>query len=101
MTDRIITGAMIKAVMKPGQSYHARSLAETFGIATAAMRHILSAAVGDGVIESRTNNGVRYYGLSGEVAPPSAAKPMTISREMRAAMERCSELRMHASRFDE
>jgi hypothetical protein len=99
MSERIITGAMIKAIMKPGKSYSARSLAETFGIATPTMRHILSAAVGECVIESRLGNGVRYYELPAEVAPPPATTPLTISREMRAAQERCGELRVHQSKY--
>lgn len=98
MTERIITSAMIRAAMKPKQSYHARGLGETFGVTSTTMRHLLRAAVGDGMIEGREHNGVRLYSLPAESAPSPAVKPLTISREMRAAMERCAELRIHPSK---
>lgn len=99
MNDRVITSAMVAAVMKFGQSSHARGIAATFDISPGAMRKILDVAVADGAIESRTSNGVRLFSLPISVTPAKAAKQLTVSREMRAAQERCKELRVHPSKY--
>jgi DNA-binding transcriptional regulator PaaX len=99
MNDRVITGLMIAAVMKAGQSYHSASLAKTFGISGAAMRHALATAVAAGQVDHRTHNGVHLYSLLADKAVVPSMKPLTISHEMRAAQERCRELRVHPSRF--
>lgn len=101
MNDRIITGLMIAGVMKTGQSYHSASLAKTFGISGAAMRHALATAVAAGQVDHRTHNGVHLYSLLSDRTAVPSMKPMMISREMRAAQERCRELRVHPSRFHE
>jgi hypothetical protein len=99
MNDRVITSAMVTSVMKVGQSYHARGIAATFGIPSAAMRRILNAAVAEGVLETRTYNGIHLYSRQGDAAPPPMMAPLTISREMRAAQERCKELYEPSSWF--
>lgn len=98
MNDRLITSAMLFGYMKPGQAYHVRHVAEAFGIASAAMRHALNMAVLDGVLDHRTHNGVHLYSRPADKAPVPMMKPMTISREMRAAVERCKELYVHPSK---
>lgn len=99
MIEGEINTAAILAVMKPGQSYEARQIAGKLGISTLEMRRIMAFAVQRGLIESiGVKRDLKYrLAQARKVAPP--IKPMTISREMRAAQERCSELRIHPSRY--
>lgn len=98
VNDRAIRCTMVTAAMKIGQSYHARALATVFGISGGQMRKVLDLAASAGKIEGRTSNGVRLFSLPVGAAPAAAAKPLTISREMRAAQERCKELYVYPSR---
>lgn len=100
MNARVITSAMILAVIKPGQNYHAKSIAETFGIGTPEMRRMLNAAALEGVINRDIVGGVQLYSRPTERGPLTALRKLRISPEMERAMERCKELRVHPSRFD-
>jgi hypothetical protein len=100
MNARVITSAMILAVMKPGQSYHAKGIAEMFGIGSPEMRRMLNAAAEEGVISRDIIGGVQLYSRPTERGPMTALRKLRISPEMKRALERCKELRVHPSRFD-
>ena len=99
MNARVITSAMILAVMKPGQNYHAKSIAETFGIGTPEMRRMLNAAALEGVINRDIVGGVQLYSLPTARGPMTALRKLRISPEMQRALERCGELRFYKSKF--
>ncbi len=101
MTDRTITIDMLLAFIKPAKSYQMRMIAAGFGVTSEALRPVLEAAIAEGVVDTLTSNGVHLYRLPERPASASAMKPLKISREMRAAQERCGELRVHPSRFHE
>lgn len=99
MNDRAITSAMIAAVMKTNQSYNGSGLAKMFGISAGTMRLLLDVTVATGAVECRITNGVRLYSLPVNGTPALSMKPLTISREMRAAQERCDELYVYPSKY--
>lgn len=98
MTDSNYGATDIIARMKPGQGYEARTLAGKLGVSTADIRRALAFAVQRGIIEQTgARRSIRYWLPKPRyVAPPM--KPLTISREMQAQMDRCAELRVHPSR---
>lgn len=98
MTESNYDAADITALMKPGQGYEARQLSNRLGVSTADIRRALAFAVQRGIIEQTgARRSIRYWLPKPRyVAPP--LKPLTISREMRAAQARCAELREHPSR---
>jgi hypothetical protein len=96
---RVITSAMILAVMKPGQSYHAKGIAETFGIGSPEMRRMLNAAAEEGVISRDIVGGVQLYSRPTERGPMTALRKLRISPEMKRAQERCGELRIYKSKY--
>lgn len=99
MNARVITSAMILAVMKEGQNYHAKSIAETFGIGTPEMRRMLNAAALEGLINRDIVGGVQLYSRPTARGPMTALRKLRISPEMQRAMERCGELRIYKSKF--
>jgi Leu/Phe-tRNA-protein transferase len=99
VSDLAYGASDIVALMKPGQGYEARRLSEKLGVSTADLRIALAFAVQRGVIEQTGVRKTIRYWLPKPRAVAPAMKPLTISREMRAAQERCQELRVHPSRF--
>lgn len=99
MNARVITSAMILAVMKPDQNYHAKSIAETFGIGAPEMRRMLNAAALEGVISRDIIGGVHLYSRLTERGPMTALRKLRISPEMKRVLERCEELRIYKSKY--
>jgi predicted transcriptional regulator len=89
----------ILAYMRPDASYGARQIAKHLGVSAADVRRILSPAIHRGVVESRGVKRLVKYALVKERVALVPLKPLTISREMRIAMERCKELRIYPSNF--
>lgn len=100
MTERILAVTEVIAYMKPGMAYHARRLADAFGVAASHMRTLLREAVNAGQVDCETRDGVNLYVLRRGRAPMPAMRKLAISPEMKRALERCAELRVHASKFD-
>lgn len=99
MNARVITSAMILAVMKPEQNYQAKSIAETFGIGAPEMRRMLNAAALEGVINRDIVGGVHLYSRPTARGPMTAMRKLRISPEMKRAIERCGELRIYKSKY--
>ena len=99
MNARVITSTMILAVMKPGQSYQAKAIAETFGVGSPEMRRMLNAAAEEGVVSRDTVGGVQMYSRPTERGPMTALRKLRISPEMKRALERCEELRIYKSKY--
>lgn len=100
MTERILASTEVIAYMKPGMAYHARRLADAFGVAASHMRTLLREAVNAGQIDCETRDGVNLYVLPRGRAPMPAMRKYRVSPEMRRAQERCKELYVHPSKFD-
>lgn len=100
MTERILASSEVVAYMKPGMAYHARRLADAFGVAASHMRALLREAVNAGQIDCETRDGVNLYVLPRGRAPMPAMRKLRISPEMKRAQERCKELYAHPSKFD-
>lgn len=99
MNARVITSAMILAVMKPGQNYQAKAIAETFGIGSPEMRRMVNAAAQEGVISRDIIGGVHLYSRPTERGPMTALRKFRVSPEMKRALERCEELRIYKSKY--
>jgi predicted ArsR family transcriptional regulator len=100
MTEHITREAIL-AFLKPSKSHQARHIAAVFGCNTTPMRQVLVEMEQEGLIESQEYNGTKLYSCLKQSAADRQMKPLTISREMKAAQERCKELRVYPSRFCE
>lgn len=98
MSKHITTEAVL-AFLKPGKSYQARHVATAFGCRTTPVREKLIEMELAGLIESKECNSTRLYSCLNQSAVDPGMKPLTISREMREAQERCKELRVHPSKY--
>lgn len=85
--------------MKPNVSYDASQIAMHLGVSAQHARHILGALMERGEVETRGTKRSIKYQLTPERPELPPMKPLTISREMRIAMDRCEELRVHPSNF--
>jgi DNA-binding GntR family transcriptional regulator len=98
MTEHITREAIL-AFLRPGKSHQARHIAAAFGCNTMPMRQILVEMEQEGLIESQEYNGTKLYSCLKQSAADLQMKPLTISREMKAAQERCKEHLVHPSKY--
>lgn len=91
--------AAILEFMQPGVMYGATQIAMHISVTPAEVRRTIAGAISRGLVETRgVKNRIKYV-LAEERPQLAPMKAMTISREMRIAMERCKELRIHPSNF--
>jgi hypothetical protein len=95
---------MILAVIRPGHYYQNVTLHKLISISSTDMAAGLKQLVADGVLKKakvNTANSACYFMPveEGQLSGPMSAKPYQMSREMKAAVARCAELRVHPSKY--
>lgn len=96
---RSISPETLLGYMIPGQAYSSSAVAQQLMVGTAAIRKMLQDLARQGLLRERmTEKRSTWVKLTeGEERRLPEMRPLTISREMRQAMERCAELRVHPS----
>jgi hypothetical protein len=97
-----LTTEQIYASMNPGQRYQAAQLGKRHKVSAASIAASLDTLVHYGMLRSEivSRKKVWYVPHPAHFVPMRPVKPYQMSREMKAAAERCAELRVHPSKFN-